>query len=50
MLADNETLTILNVPCAIRLLEKDVTVTELKTHYRNRYWVDARSGAVIKTE
>lgn len=32
------------------MLEEDVTVTELKTHYHNRYWVDARSGAVIKTE
>nr|WP_246579914.1 YjbF family lipoprotein [Candidatus Sodalis endolongispinus] len=49
-LADNETLTILNVPRATRVLEEDVTVTELNTHYRNRYWVDARSGAVIKTE
>ncbi|WP_025246625.1 YjbF family lipoprotein [Candidatus Sodalis pierantonius] len=49
-LADNETLTILNVPRATRVLEEDVTIVELKTHYRNRYWVDARSGAVIKTE
>ncbi|XBS70025.1 YjbF family lipoprotein [Acerihabitans sp. KWT182] len=46
----NETLTVLNVPRTYRIIDEDVTVAELNTHYRNRFWIDPSTGAVGKTQ
>lgn len=49
-LAGSETVTVLNVPHTYRVIEEDVTVSELNTHYRNRFWIDPLSGTVRKTQ
>ncbi|TKI04408.1 YjbF family lipoprotein [Martelella alba] len=49
-LAGNETLTILGAPHTARILDEDVDVAELHTHYRNRYWIDPVTGGVYKTQ
>ncbi len=45
-----ETVTVLNAPHAWRVIEEQVSVAELNTEYRNRFWIDPLSGAVLKTE
>lgn len=49
-IAGNETLTVMNVPQTYRILDEDVTVAQLNTHYRNRFWIDTSTGAVEKTQ
>ena len=49
-IAGNETLTILDVPRTYRIIDEDVTVAELNTHYRNRFWIDPSTGNVQKTQ
>ncbi len=48
--AGMETVSVLNTPHAYRVINEDVTVAELNTHYRNRYWIEPGTGAVRKTE
>jgi len=49
-LAGTETVTVLDAPHVYRVLNEDVSVAELNTHYRNRFWIEPDTGAVIKTE
>lgn len=49
-LAGTETITVLNAPHAYRVINEDVTVTELNTHYQNRFWIEPGTGAVRKAQ
>lgn len=49
-LAGMETVTVLNAPHAYRVINEDVTVTEMNIHYQNRFWIEPATGAVRKTQ
>lgn len=49
-LAGVETVTILDAPHAYRVLDEDVSVAQMNTHYRNRFWIEPDTGVVRKAE